>query len=316
MKQTDDVITTPYLEFNKEHWAELYKSAPVTLTDNDILKLKSINKELYTDNVIKSHLPLSYLLNCYISSKLSRQSVLEKFLDINEIQVPYIIGIAGSVSVGKSTMACLLQALLTHWTKHRKVDLITTDSFLYPNQLLQDRNIMKKKGFPQSYDMCKLVNFISKIKSGARNVIVSVYSHITYDIVPEKIQVIDQPDILILEGVNILQNHMQHPSNYHHVCISDFIDFSIYIDATYALLKKWFIDRFLKFCQEGFLDPDSYFHHYSKSSKEEIINIAGLIWEEINRLNLEENILPTKERANLIITKDQNHSIKNIRLRK
>lgn len=309
-------MTTPYLEFDREHWATLRDSVPLTLSSSELLELKGINEELSMDDVIEIYLPLSRLLNFYISSNLRRQAVLEQFLGTNGAKVPYIIGIAGSVAVGKSTTARLLQALLTRWPEHRKVDLITTDGFLYPNQVLRDKGIMKKKGFPQSYDMRKLVNFVSQIKSGARNVAAPVYSHLTYDIVPDQTQIIDQPDILILEGLNVLQSDMDYPQDPHHVFVSDFVDFSIYVDAAPHLLKQWYIGRFLKFRQGAFSDPDSYFHNYSKLSEEEAINVASSIWDEINGLNLEENILPTKERASLIMTKGENHSIRNVRLRK
>lgn len=316
MKQTENFITTPYLEFDREHWATLRDSVPLTLTSSELIELKGINEELSMEDVIEIYLPLSRLLNFYISSNLRRQAVLEQFLGTNGAKVPYIIGIAGSVAVGKSTTARLLQALLTRWPEHRKVDLITTDGFLYPNQVLKNRNIMKKKGFPQSYDMRRLVNFVSQIKSGARNVVAPVYSHLTYDIVPDQQQVIDQPDILILEGLNVLQSDMDYPHDPHHVFVSDFVDFSIYVDADPELLKQWYIGRFLKFRQGAFSDPDSYFHNYSKLSEEEAVKIAGSIWDEINGLNLKENILPTKERASLIMTKGENHSIQNVRLRK
>ncbi|MGP1947110.1 MAG: type I pantothenate kinase [Arsenophonus sp. NC-PG7-MAG3] len=317
MKQQQNFLITPYLEFDREHWATLRDSVPLELlTNKELLELKGINDEISMDEVNKIYLPISRLLNFYISSNLLRQTVLEQFLCTNGTKVPYVIGIAGSVAVGKSTTARLLQTLLSRWPEHRKVDLIATDGFLYPNQILNKRGIMKKKGFPQSYDMHRLVKFISDIKSGVKNVTAPVYSHFIYDIVPDKKQVIKEPDILILEGLNIFQNRMDYPDVQYHVFVSDFIDFSIYVDATENLLKKWYISRFLKLCQGPFSDPNTYFYHYSKLKKKEAINTAKTIWEEINKINLKENIIPTKERVNLIMTKGSNHSITNIKLRK
>lgn len=314
MKQQQNFSITPYLEFDREHWATLRDSVPLELlTDKELLELKSINDEISMDEVNKIYLPISRLLNFYISSNLRRQTVLEQFLGTEGTKIPYVIGIAGSVAVGKSTTARLLQTLLSRWPEHRKVDLITTDGFLYPNQILNERGIMKKKGFPQSYDMHRLVKFVSDIKSGVKRVTAPVYSHFTYDIVPGKKQVIEQPDILILEGLNVLQSGMDDP---HHVFVSDFVDFSIYVDAPENLLKKWYISRFLKFCHDAFSDPHTYFYHYSKLEQKEAIKTAKSLWEEINKINLEENIIPTRERASLIMTKGSNHSITNVRLRK
>lgn len=319
MKQQQNFSITPYLEFNREHWSTLRDSVPLKLlTDEELLELKGINDKISMDEVNKIYLPISRLLNFYISSNLHRQTVLEQFLgtSTNDTKVPYVIGIVGSVAVGKSTTARLLQTLLSRWPEHRKVDLITTDGFLYPNRILNERGIMKKKGFPQSYDMHRLVKFVFDIKSGVKQVTTPVYSHFTYDIIPGKKQLIEQPDILILEGLNVLQSSMDYPHAPHHVFVSDFVDFSIYVDAPENLLKKWYISRFLKFCQGAFSDPQAYFYHYSKLEQEEAIKTAKTIWEEINKINLEENIIPTKERASLIMTKGSNHSITNVRLRK
>lgn len=317
MKQQQNLLITPYLEVDREHLATLRHSVPLELLMNkELLKLKGINNQISIDEVNKIYLPILWLLNFHISLNLRKQIVLEQFLGNNGAKVPYTIGITGSVAAGKSTIARLLQTLLSQWPEHRKVDLITTDDFLYPNKILNKRGIMKKKGFPQSYDIYRLVKFVSDIKSGVKRVTVPVYSHFTYDIIPNKKQLIEQPDILILEGLNILQSKIDFSCVTHHGFVSDFIDFSIYIDATESLLKKWYISRFLKFCQEAFFDPNAYYHHYSKLEREEAIEIATIIWEEINKINLEENIIPTKERSSLIITKGFDHSITNIRLRK
>jgi len=307
---------TPYLQFDRKQWAALRDSVPMTLTEAEITRLEGINEDLSLDEVIEIYLPLSRLLNFYISSDLRRQAVLEQFLGTSGQRIPYIISIAGSVAVGKSTTARVLQALLSRWPEHRRVELITTDGFLHPNAVLKERNLMKKKGFPQSYDMHRLVKFVSDIKSGVPNVTAPVYSHLFYDVIPDGDKTVAQPDILILEGLNVLQSGMDYPHDPHHVFVSDFVDFSIYVDAPEELLQDWYINRFLKFRESAFTDPDSYFHNYAKLSKDEAINVATQLWNEINLLNLNQNILPTRDRASLIMTKVANHAIDNVKLRK
>ncbi|MDE1512556.1 type I pantothenate kinase [Serratia nevei] len=316
MIKRDQSLATPYLQFDRTQWAALRDSVPLTLSEEEIVKLKGTNEDLSLEEVAQIYLPLSRLLNFYISSNLRRQAVLEQFLGTDGQKIPYVIGIAGSVAVGKSTTARLLQALLSRWPEHRSVELITTDGFLHPNKVLNERGLMKKKGFPQSYDMHSLVKFVSEVKSGAKRVTAPVYSHLIYDVVPEGNKVIEQPDILILEGLNVLQSGMDYPHDPHRVFVSDFVDFSIYVDAPETLLQSWYINRFLKFRQGAFSNPDSYFHHYSKLPEQEAINIATQLWNEINGLNLQQNILPTRERASLIMTKSANHAVENVRLRK
>ncbi|AGQ33585.1 Pantothenate kinase [Serratia liquefaciens] len=316
MIKRDQSLATPYLQFDRTQWAALRDSVPLTLSEEEIVKLKGINEDLSLEEVAQIYLPLSRLLNFYISSNLRRQAVLEQFLGTDGQKIPYVIGIAGSVAVGKSTTARLLQALLSSWPEHRSVELITTDGFLHPNKVLNERGLMKKKGFPQSYDMHSLVKFVSEVKSGAKRVTAPVYSHLIYDVVPEGNKVIEQPDILILEGLNVLQSGMDYPHDPHRVFVSDFVDFSIYVDAPEELLQSWYINRFLKFRQGAFSNPDSYFHNYSKLPEPEAVNIATQLWNEINGLNLQENILPTRERASLIMTKSANHAVESVRLRK
>lgn len=312
----DHALATPYLRFDRTQWAALRNSVPLTLSEDELSNFRGINENLSLEEVAQIYLPLSRLLNFYISSNLRRQAVLEEFLGTNSPRIPYVIGIAGSVAVGKSTTARLLQALLSRWPEHRSVELVTTDGFLHSNKVLNERGLMKKKGFPQSYDMHSLVQFVSAVKSGAKRVSAPVYSHLIYDIVPQGNKVIEQPDILILEGLNVLQSGMDYPHDPHRVFVSDFVDFSIYVDAPEDLLKTWYINRFLKFSQGAFSDPNSYFHNYAKLPKSEAINIATQLWNEINGLNLKENILPTRERASLILSKVANHAVESVRLRK
>lgn len=316
MEQTNSTFLanqlTPFLSFNRQQWAELRKSVPLTLTEQDLKPLLGINEELSLDEVRTIYLPLVRLINYYIEEHIQRQQVMNRFLGVNPDKVPYIISIAGSVAVGKSTSARILQSLLSQWPEVRKVDLITTDGFLYPLEKLQKENLLHKKGFPVSYDTLRLVRFLADIKSGKPNVKAPVYSHLIYDIVPEQFDVVEQPDILILEGLNVLQTGDRSTQTF----VSDFVDFSIYVDADENLLKKWYINRFLKFRQSAFSDPDSYFKHYASLSEEEAVSTASRIWDDINGLNLRENILPTRERANLILTKGANHAVELVKLRK
>ncbi|WP_241009236.1 type I pantothenate kinase [Aggregatibacter actinomycetemcomitans] len=303
----------PFLSFNRQCWAELRKSVPLKLTEQDLKPLLGINEALSLDEVRTIYLPLTRLINYYIDENIRRQDVLHRFLGGQSPKVPYIISIAGSVAVGKSTSARILQSLLSHWPQERKVDLITTDGFLHPLSYLQQHNLLHKKGFPISYNTSKLIHFLADIKSGKPNVSAPIYSHLTYDIIPDQFNVIDQPDILILEGLNVLQPNKNQANE---LFVSDFVDFSIYVDAEETLLKEWYIRRFLKFRQSAFSNPNSYFKHYANLSEQEAIETAGKIWDEINGLNLKENILPTRERANLILKKGANHEVELVKLRK
>lgn len=307
---------SPYMLFDREKWAALRDEEPLTLSESEVEALKGIDEELSINEVSDIYLPLSRLLNYYVSARIGRQTVLKKFLKKEDVNVPFIISVAGSVSVGKSTTARLLQALLSRWQEHTKVALVTTDGFLYPNALLEEKGIMLKKGFPQSYDIQKLLQFVSDVKSGTSEVKAPIYSHLVYDIIPNEYAIINKPDILILEGLNVLQSGMDYPQNKPRVFISDFVDFSIYVDANEDLLEEWYISRFLKFRKGAFADPKSYFHNYTKLSDENAVKTAKTIWREINRKNLRKNILPTRERASLIIHKGKNHSVDYVQLKK
>jgi len=304
---------SPFLTFNRHQWAELRKSVPLKLTEQDLKPLLGFNEELSLDEVSTIYLPLARLINYYIEENLRRQAVLNLFLGGRNPTVPYIISIAGSVAVGKSTSARILQSLLSNWPNTRQVDLITTDGFLYPLEKLKKDNLLQKKGFPVSYDTAKLIQFLADVKSGKSGVTAPIYSHLTYDIIPNRFDIVNQPDILILEGLNVLQTGSRKTGQ---VFVSDFVDFSIYVDADESLLKEWYIRRFLKLRQSAFTDPNSYFKHYAQLSEQESIQTATDIWNNINGLNLRENILPTRERANLILTKGANHVVEWVKLRK
>ena len=307
---------SPYLSLSREQWSQLRAAVPLSLTEADLIQLRGIHDELSLDEVRDIYLPLSRLQNLYVKARQSRSKVIEQVLGTQPSHLPYIISIAGSVAVGKSTTARILQALLDRWPEHPKVELVTTDGFLFPNHELEARGLMKKKGFPLSYDMRRLVNFVADIKAGAASVSAPVYSHHSYDIVPGAEKRVEQPDILIIEGLNVLQSGMDYPHDPHHVFVSDFVDFSIYVDAEESLLKNWYIERFLKFRQSAFSDPECYFHHYAALSEAESVAIASQIWDEINYPNLKSNILPTRERASLILTKGAAHAIEQVKLRK
>ncbi|PPI86646.1 type I pantothenate kinase [Candidatus Pantoea edessiphila] len=305
-----------YLVFTRKEWANLCDSFLFSLSNDEINTIKGINDELSIKEVIEIYLPLSRLINFFIDSNFRHKEVIEKFLGKTINKVPYIIGISGSVAVGKSTAARVLQTLMSRYNKNNKVELVTTDGFLYPNTILEKKGLMKKKGFPQSYNISRLMKFVLDLKLGAKQVIAPAYSHSIYDILPKTSQIIQQPDILILEGLNVLQNVSDYPDNPYRIFISDFIDFSIYIDAIEDLLKKWYIDRFLKLRESAFTKSESYFCNYASLTKQKTITIAENLWNSINKINLKENILPTRERANVILTKTNNHFVYQIRLKR
>ncbi|GLP97759.1 type I pantothenate kinase [Paraferrimonas sedimenticola] len=316
MTQESRQQSATYLNFSQRQWAHLRDSVPLTLTDQDLDALRGINEQVSLKEVSDIYLPLSRLLNLIVNSQQSRGVILEKFLGKYPSRRPYIISIAGSVAVGKSTTARILQALLQRWPEHPKVDLVTTDGFLYPLEDLKQRELLHRKGFPESYDVKHLVEFVAAIKSGEQGVTAPVYSHVRYDRIPGKEIEINQPDILILEGLNVLQNAQDAGAQGHSQYVSDYVDFSIYVDAPQNLLKQWYIERFLQFRDTAFSRADSYFNHYANLSDEQAFETAGHIWDTINGPNLVQNILPTRERASLILKKGPDHLVQQVLLSK
>jgi type I pantothenate kinase len=287
----------------------------MTLREVDLEKLRGINERIDLDEVTAIYLPLSRLLNLYVSASQDLARVSSTFLGTIAPRVPYVIGVAGSVAVGKSTFARILQALLARWPDHPRVDLVTTDGFLHPNRVLLERGIMQRKGFPDSYDTRRLLAFLRDVKSGSADVRAPVYSHVVYDIVPDEEIVVRRPDIVILEGLNVLQvgSTVGGAAN---EFVSDYFDFSIYLDADEADVRSWYVERFLTLRKTVFQDPRSYFRHFADLSEDEAVATAEGIWEEINGLNLRENIAPTRERASLILRKEADHSVSEVRLHK
>ena len=278
--------------------------------------MHGLNEEVFLDEVIEVYLPLSRLLNLYVSATQGLYRVTDTFLGKPTSKVPYIIGIAGSVAVGKSTTARILRALLSRWPDHPEVDLVTTDGFLYPNRVLEERGLMSRKGFPESYDTGRLVRFVSEVKSGKPEVAAPVYSHLAYDVIPGETKLVRQPDVMILEGLNVLQTENGDHVDGSGAFVSDFFDFSIYVDAADADLERWYVDRFLTLRDTVFQDENSYFNRYASLSTGEAKEVAGGIWAEINGPNLVQNIKPTRERAHLILEKGPDHSVRSVRLRK
>jgi type I pantothenate kinase len=317
LTQADQVAISRYITFSREEWSRLRAATPLTLTEEDLVTLRGINENVSLDEVADIYLPLSRLLNLYVAASQSLYTVTDTFLGKPAAKVPYVVAIAGSVAVGKSTTARILQALLARWPNHPKVDLVPTDGFLYPNRVLEERGLMHRKGFPESYDLRRLVQFMVAIKAGEPEVTAPVYSHLAYDILPGVVNVVRQPDIMILEGLNVLQTSDGHPGGRPpRLFVSDFIDFSIYVDADENDIEQWYIERFLKLRDTRFRDPASYFHKYASLGYEESVEVARQIWREINWVNLRENILPTRERAHLILEKGPDHSVQRVRLRK
>ncbi len=307
---------SPYRVYTAEEWCEFRADTPLTLSEDEVKRLRSLNDPISLDEVRVIYLSLSRLLYSHVESAQQLFHQRRRFLNIKSEKTPFIIGIAGSVAVGKSTTARILKELMSRWPGSPKVDLITTDGFLYPNEILESEGLMERKGFPESFDRRSVLRFLSDIKAGKRPVKAPVYSHFHYDVMPDEFAIVDRPDILIFEGLNVLQVNDLPRDGESIPFVSDFFDFSIYIDADEELIRHWYVERFMRLRETAFADPGSYFHKFSKESPDDALQTANGLWERINLLNLHENILPTRPRADLILRKGSDHLVDQVTLRK
>lgn len=308
--------TVPYRRFTHAQWAELGAGEPMTLTAEDIERLRSLSDPISLHEAEATYLPLSRLLSLHVEAIRDLHTVTHRFLGTNARKVPFVIGIAGSVAVGKSTTARIVRALLQRWPASPTVDLVTTDGFLHPNAVLNERGLMRRKGFPESYDRGRLVKFLSEVKSGRGSIEVPLYSHLVYDVVPGEHMVVDQPDVLIVEGLNILQPGVQRKGGEPVLFASDFIDFSIYVDADLDDLEAWYMERFYRLRETAFRNPASFFKRYADMSKDEAGSFGQDNWRSINLPNLVDNIAPTRSRADLILKKGGDHRLEEVLLRR
>ncbi len=310
------VAFSPYIVYGREEWSRLRADTPMPLDESELENLSGLTERVSTSEVVEIYLPLSRLLNLYVEASQGLHGLTTRFLRKGDGKMPFIVGLAGSVAAGKSTTARVLQALLARWPSHPRVDLVPTDGFLYSNAILEERGLMSRKGFPESYDLPKLLNFLAELKSGKTPIEAPVYSHLIYDTLPDQGIVLDRPDIVIVEGLNVLQPAKLPKDGQAIPFVSDFFDFSIYIDAAEEMVESWYVERFLRLRQTAFRDPASYFHRYATLSEDEA-KVTGLsIWRTINLVNLQENILPTRQRADLILHKGADHEVETVAIRK
>jgi len=310
------LVGSPFVELDRTAWSRLRESTPLTLTEGDLRRVRGLGDRIDLGEVEQVYLPLSRLIDLYVSASQRLHGATSTFLGEAPARTPFVIGVAGSVAVGKSTTARILRELLASWPDTPRVSLVTTDGFLYPNAELMRRGLMHRKGFPESYDRRRLLRFVSDVKSGVAKVRAPVYSHLTYDIVPGQEVIVDGPDVLIVEGLNVLQPARPHADGRTGLAVSDFFDFSIYVDARTDDVRSWYVQRFLRLRRTAFSDPESYFHRYASLTDDEARARAGQIWQDINEVNLVQNVLPTRARATLVLTKGPDHGVRRVRLRK
>jgi type I pantothenate kinase len=316
MNPRPTVAFSPYSTYSRDDWAALRADTPMPLTEGELENLSGLTERVSTGEVVEVYLPLSRLLNLHVESLQELHGSTTAFLRNGDGKMPFIIGLAGSVAVGKSTTGRVLQALLARWPSHPRVELVPTDGFLFPNAVLEARGLMTRKGFPESYDLPRLLNFLADVKSGRERTEAPVYSHLVYDVLADQTIEIERPDIVIVEGLNVLQPAKLPKDGAAIPFVSDFFDFSIYIDAPDDLIESWYVERFLRLRQTAFRDPASYFHRYATLSEEDACKTALSLWRTINLVNLRENIVPTRQRADLILHKGKDHAVEAVAIRK
>lgn len=309
-------VVSPFVDLDRAAWARLRENHPMNLSEEDIARVQGLGDRVDLDEVEEVYLPLSRLLHFYVEATYGLHLATNEFLGERPGRTPFVIGVAGSVAVGKSTTARVLKELLSRWPHTPHVELVTTDGFLYPNAELERRGLMQRKGFPESYDRRALLRFVADVKAGRAEVRAPVYSHLTYDIVPGEEIVVRKPAVLIVEGLNVLQPPRADANGRSGLAVSDFFDFSVYVDAPVASIREWYVARFLRLRETAFADPASYFHRYAGLTDAEARETALGIWSRINEPNLRDNVEPSRSRATLILTKSTNHEVSRIRLRK